>query len=111
MIRFKDLLDAVYENNPKADLELLEEVYRFAEDLHKGQFRKSGEPYIIHPLSVALILAQLGMDEKAVAAGLLHDVAEDTRCKQNCLENNFGLDRYSAGVKASEHRIRSGSGR
>ncbi len=63
MIRFKDLLDAVYENNPKADLELLEEVYRFAEDLHKGQFRKSGEPYIIHPLSVALILAQLGMDE------------------------------------------------
>lgn len=78
MIRFKDLLDAVYENNPKADLELLEEVYRFAEDLHKGQFRKSGEPYIIHPLSVALILAQLGMDEKAVAAGLLHDVAEDT---------------------------------
>jgi len=90
MIRFKDLLDAVYENNPKADLELLEEVHRFAEDLHKGQFRKSGEPYIIHPLSVAMILAELGMDEKTVAAGLLHDVAEDTRCKQNCLENNFG---------------------
>lgn len=90
MIRFKDLLDAVYDSNPNADLELLEEVHRFAEDLHKGQFRKSGEPYIIHPLSVALILAQLGMDEKAVAAGLLHDVAEDTRCKQNCLVNNFG---------------------
>lgn len=90
MIRFKDLLDVVYENNPNADLELLEEVYRFAEDLHKGQVRKSGEAYIIHPLSVALILAELGMDEKAVAAGLLHDVAEDTRCKQNCLENNFG---------------------
>ena len=90
MIRFKDLLDVVYENNPNADLELLEEVYRFAEDLHKGQVRKSGEAYIIHTLSVALILAELGMDEKAVAAGLLHDVAEDTRCKQNCLENNFG---------------------
>ena len=90
MIRFKDLLDVVYENNPNADLELLEEVYRFAEDLHKGQVRKSGEAYIIHPLSVALILSELGMDEKAVAAGLLHDVAEDTRCKQNCLENNFG---------------------
>ena len=57
MIRFKDLLDVVYENNPNADLELLEEVYRFAEDLHKGQVRKSGEAYIIHPLSVALILA------------------------------------------------------
>ncbi len=92
MIRFKDLLDVVYENNPKADLELLEEVYRFTEEMHKGQFRKSGEPYIIHPLSVALILAELGMDEKAVAAGLLHDVAEDTRCKQNCLENNFGKE-------------------
>ena len=90
MIRFKDLLDVVYENNPNADLELLEEVYRFAEDLHKGQVRKSGEAYIIDPLSVAMILAELGMDEKAVAAGLLHDVAEDTRCKQNCLENNFG---------------------
>lgn len=90
MIRFKDLLDAVYENHPDADLELLEEVYRFAEELHKKQTRKSGEAYIIHPLSVALILAQLGLDEKAVAAGLLHDVVEDTDCKQKCLENNFG---------------------
>lgn len=90
MIRFKDLLDAVYEANPKADFELLEEVHRFAEDLHKGQFRKSGEPYIIHPLSVALILAEWGMDEKTIAAGLLHDVAEDTKCKQKCLIDNFG---------------------
>lgn len=90
MICFKDLLDAVYEANPKADLELLEEVYRFAEDLHKGQYRKSGEPYIIHPLSVALVLAQLGMDEKTIVAGLLHDVIEDTNCKQKCLQDNFG---------------------
>lgn len=90
MIRFKDLLDAVYENNPNADLEFLEEVYRFAEDLHKEQVRKSGEPYIIHPLSVALILAELGMDETAVAAGLLHDVAEDTNCKTKCIADHFG---------------------
>ena len=57
MTRFKDLVDAVYKNNPNADIEYLEEVYRFAEDLHKDQYRKSGEAYIIHPLSVAIILA------------------------------------------------------
>ncbi|MBQ2431646.1 MAG: bifunctional (p)ppGpp synthetase/guanosine-3',5'-bis(diphosphate) 3'-pyrophosphohydrolase, partial [Peptococcaceae bacterium] len=60
---FKEILDTVYENNKHADLELIEEVYRFAEDLHKGQFRKSGEPYILHPMNVALILAKLGLDE------------------------------------------------
>ena len=84
-MRFKDLIDAVYNANPDADLELLEEVYRFAEDLHKGQYRKSGEPYITHPLQVAITLAELGLDEKAIAAGLLHDVAEDTDCKMNCV--------------------------
>lgn len=89
-MRFKDLIDAVYNANPDADLELLEEVYRFAEDLHKGQYRKSGEPYITHPLQVAITLAELGLDEKAIAAGLLHDVAEDTDCKMNCVVNNFG---------------------
>ena len=92
MLRFKDLLDAVYEVNPKADMELLEEVYRFAEDLHKGQYRKSGEPYIIHPLSVAIILANLGMDEHTIAAGLLHDVLEDTDCKQKGLVDHFGQE-------------------
>ena len=90
MTRFKDLVDAVYENNPNADIEFLEEVYRFAEDLHKDQYRKSGEAYIIHPLSVAIILAELGMDEKAVAAGLLHDVVEDTNCKRSGIADHFG---------------------
>ena len=92
MTRFKDLVDAVYENNPNADIEYLEEVYRFAEDLHKDQYRKSGEAYIIHPLSVAIILAELGMDEKAVAAGLLHDVVEDTNCKRSGIADHFGED-------------------
>jgi len=90
MLRFKDLIDVVYENNPNADLEMLEEVYRFAEDLHKDQKRKSGEPYIMHPLSVALILAELGLDERAIAAGLLHDIAEDTNCKVSGLIDHFG---------------------
>ncbi len=92
MTRFKDLIDAVYENNPNADIEFLEEVYRFAEDLHKDQVRKSGEAYIIHPLSVSIILAELGMDEKAVAAGLLHDVVEDTSCKKSAIADHFGED-------------------
>ncbi len=92
MTRFKDLVDAVYENNPNADIEYLEEVYRFAEDLHKDQYRKSGEAYIIHPLSVAIILAELGMDETAVAAGLLHDVVEDTNCKRSGIADHFGED-------------------
>ena len=89
---FKQILDAVYENNPNAELELIEEVYRFAEDLHKGQFRKSGEPYILHPLNVALILAKLGLDERAVCAGFLHDVVEDTNCNQYGLADHFGED-------------------
>ena len=92
MTRFKDLVDAVYKNNPNADIEFLEEVSRFAEDLHKDQYRKSGEAYIIHPLSVAIILAELGMDEKAVAAGLLHDVVEDTNCKRSGIADHFGED-------------------
>ena len=92
MTRFKDLVDAVYKNNPNADIEYLEEVYRFAEDLHKDQYRKSGEAYIIHPLSVAIILAELGMDETAVAAGLLHDVVEDTSCKRSGIADHFGED-------------------
>lgn len=91
-MRFKDLLDVVYENNPEADLCTLEEVYRFAEDLHKGQYRKSGEPYINHPLHVAMILAELGLDEQAVAAGLLHDIAEDTNCTLDGLIDHFGSE-------------------
>ncbi|MBR0448169.1 MAG: bifunctional (p)ppGpp synthetase/guanosine-3',5'-bis(diphosphate) 3'-pyrophosphohydrolase, partial [Peptococcaceae bacterium] len=89
---FKEILDTVYENNKHADLELIEEVYRFAEDLHKGQFRKSGEPYILHPMNVALILAKLGLDERAVCAGFLHDVVEDTNCNQFGLADHFGED-------------------
>ena len=68
---FKEILDTVYENNKHADLELIEEVYRFAEDLHKGQFRKSGEPYILHPMNVALILTSVYADYETISAGLL----------------------------------------
>jgi GTP pyrophosphokinase len=78
MIRFEDLLEKVRTANPEADTELLRRAYVFSAYEHKGQVRRSGEPYLVHPLEVAEILADLRLDAVAIAAGLLHDVVEDT---------------------------------
>ena len=78
MIRFEDLLDKVRSYSPDADLELLRRAYVFSALEHKGQVRHSGEPYLVHPLEVADILADMKLDAVCVAAGLLHDVVEDT---------------------------------
>ena len=78
MIRFEDLVEKVRAYNPEADLELLRRAYVFSAFEHKGQVRHSGEPYMVHPLEVADVLADMKMDVVAVAAGLLHDVVEDT---------------------------------
>jgi GTP pyrophosphokinase len=78
MIRFEDLVDKVRATNPEADIELLRRAYVFSAYEHKGQVRRSGEPYLVHPLEVANILADLRMDTVALAAGLLHDIVEDT---------------------------------
>lgn len=91
-ISFEKLEEAVLKNDPAADMEFLRGVYNFAETFHEGQFRKSGEPYIIHPLHVAITLAELGLDDKAIAAGLLHDVIEDTSCTIRGLADHFGDD-------------------
>ncbi len=88
-VGFEDLLKVVEENNPQSDTEMLKRAYECARDMHDGQFRKSGEPYIIHPVNVAIILADLGMDDNAIAAGLLHDVVEDTSCSSLELEQMF----------------------
>ena len=64
--------------HPSADISLIEKAYRVARESHEGQVRKSGEPYIIHPLCVAIILADLELDKETIVAGLLHDVVEDT---------------------------------
>ena len=64
--------------HPKADLKLVQRAYEVAEKAHDGQFRKSGDPYITHPLAVATILADLGMDTTTLVAALLHDTVEDT---------------------------------
>jgi GTP pyrophosphokinase len=78
MIRFEDLTEKVRAANPDADTELLRRAYVFSAYEHKGQVRRSGEPYLVHPLEVAAILADLRLDPVAIAAGLLHDIVEDT---------------------------------
>jgi GTP pyrophosphokinase len=78
MIRFEDLIEKVRAANPDADTELLRRAYVFSAYEHKGQVRRSGEPYLVHPLEVADILADLKLDVVAIAAGLLHDIVEDT---------------------------------
>ena len=88
-VGLEDLLKVVEENNPQSDTDILTRAYECARNMHEGQFRKSGEPYIIHPVNVAIILADLGMDDNAIAAGLLHDVVEDTSCSSLELEQMF----------------------
>ncbi|MFZ3172277.1 MAG: bifunctional (p)ppGpp synthetase/guanosine-3',5'-bis(diphosphate) 3'-pyrophosphohydrolase [Carboxydocellales bacterium] len=77
-----------YNTHPRIDF--IKEAYEFAECAHTGQFRNSGEPYITHPLAVSTILAELELDQITVAAGLLHDVVEDTQISQEELEAKFG---------------------
>lgn len=89
--------DALYERITKyirkeEHLSLIKKAYDLAVKLHEGQFRKSGEPYMIHPLNVAIILAELHVGPAAIAAGLLHDVVEDTECTKEDLALEFGND-------------------
>jgi GTP pyrophosphokinase len=90
MLRFNDVADKVLENDPDADLALLQRAYVFAAKVHEGQQRRSGEPYLVHPLEVAGILADLRLDEATVAAGLLHDTLEDTLTTPAEIRRLFG---------------------
>ncbi len=92
MIRFEDLLEKVRAYNPEADLELLRRAYVFSTFEHKGQVRHSGEPYMVHPLEVADFLADLRLDAVTIAAGLLHDVVEDTLTSIERIEELFGAE-------------------
>ena len=87
---YEELITSVKKYHPSADLSLIEKAYRMAAGAHKGQVRKSGEPYIIHPLCVAIILADLELDKESIAAGLLHDVVEDTIMTKEELAGEFG---------------------
>src|SRR3954462_12900352 len=90
MIRFEDLLEKVRAYSPDADVELLRRAYVFSAFEHRGQVRHSGEPYLIHPLAVADFLADMKLDVVAVAAGLLHDVVEDTLTTIERIRELFG---------------------
>ena len=90
MIRFESIVEKVRRNHPGADEELLRRAYLFSAREHRGQIRKSGEPYLVHPLEVANILAELRLDPICVATGLLHDIVEDTNTELSTIEEYFG---------------------
>jgi GTP pyrophosphokinase len=90
MLRFNDIADRMLEYHPGCDLALLQRAYVFSAKVHEGQERLSGEPYLVHPLEVAGILAQMRMDEVTVAAGLLHDTIEDTLTTLDEIRRLFG---------------------
>ncbi len=92
MIRFEDLVEKVRASNPEADIELLRRAYVFSAFEHKGQVRHSGEPYLVHPLEVADLLADMKLDVVAIAAGLLHDIVEDTQTPIERIGELFGTD-------------------
>jgi GTP pyrophosphokinase len=92
MIRFEDIYETVKRHHPGADLEVLRKAYIFSAVEHKGQTRASGEPYLVHPLEVAAVLADMRMDPICVAVGLLHDVLEDTLTTADRLREYFGDD-------------------
>jgi GTP pyrophosphokinase len=92
MIRLNDILDKVSAYNPTADLEVIRKAYVFSAKVHQGQLRLSGEPYLIHPMEVTAILADLKLDVPTVVTGLLHDTVEDTLTTLEELEGIFGQE-------------------
>ena len=89
-ILHQKLLETIRKYRPNTDLSSVEKAYELAKSAHGDQRRKSGEPYIIHPLSVAIILAELEMDKETIIAGILHDVVEDTGVTDEQIEEEFG---------------------
>src|SRR5687767_15647376 len=90
MIRIEDIIEKVERNRPDADIEMIRRAYLFSALHHRGQKRASGEPYLVHPLEVADILAEMRLDETSVSTGLLHDVVEDTLVDLETLRSYFG---------------------
>ena len=99
-----DIIAKVKEKNRHSDIKLIKRAYEFAKANHGDQLRKSGEPYIIHPIQVGYILADIGLDESTICAALLHDVVEDTPVTREELEKEFGchVDVVTSGIEDKE---------
>ncbi|SHI56221.1 RelA/SpoT family protein [Parasporobacterium paucivorans] len=89
---YNTLISRIRRYHPSTDISMVEKAYKIASDAHGDQARKSGEPYIIHPLSVAIILADLELDKETIVAGILHDVVEDTVLTTDQIKQEFGED-------------------
>ena len=90
------LLNVIEKNEKNYDLEKIKSAFVYAAELHAGQFRLSGEPYICHPVSVAVIVAELGLDTDSICAALLHDTVEDTPLTIHDIEAAFGPETAAA---------------
>ena len=104
---YQRLISHVRKYHPSDDISMIEKAYRTASEAHKEQIRKSGEPYIIHPLNVAIILAELELDKETIVAGLLHDVVEDTIMTEEDLQRDTKLEKIplSAGAHQSDEKL------
>lgn len=91
-MKYEQLKSLLEENSKHLDLEVIEKAYRLAEKMHEGQFRKTGEAYVEHPVAVAAIVFELGLDTTSIAAALLHDVVEDTDVTLEEIEKEFGKE-------------------
>ena len=91
-VLYKELINSVLKYHPSTDISMIEKAYKVASEAHEGQKRKSGEPYIIHPLCVAIILADLELDKETIVAGLLHDAVEDTWMTYEEVKKEFGSE-------------------
>src|SRR6476661_6647369 len=92
MIRLSDILEKVSAYHADADLDLIKKAYVYSAKVHQGQLRRSGEPYLVHPLEVAGLLADLKLDEASIVTGLLHDTIEDTLATSEELTELFGSE-------------------
>src|SRR3977135_3037612 len=110
MIRLNDILERVNTYRPEADLDLIKKAYVYSAKVHQGQVRKSGEPYLVHPLEEAGLLAQLKLDEASIVSGLLHDTIEDTLATPDEVKDLFGEEIFNivdSATKLSKIRARN----